>query len=429
MTFVSYAQNFEDVILWRALKHVNNGFYIDIGAQHPTIDSVSLAFYEHGWRGVHVEPTQQYSTLLRSARVDESVLQLAIGDQTKKLTFFEFEDTGLSTADENIARRHKEQGFYCRETSVPVLSLDTLLDQLSTQDIHWLKIDVEGLEKEVLQSWRLSTVFPWIVVIESTLPLTQEESHHEWEPLIIQKGYRFAYFDGLNRYYISHHHPELIKAFSTPPNVFDGFTLSGTSTSPFCSLLASQAQQAKTKAQQAETKAQQAETKVKQALADAQRLREQIVNLEGTLHHYQHRTVIVEQRIDDLLNSTSWRVTAPLRWLIKALRRGLYFASHVVRIGVRALLLPAMRFVLARQPLRKTFNSILKRFPSIAHNLNLLAIHRGIVPLSPEPPSVHSGPQPHSSPPEPALSPNAKRIYAQIKHTANAQTSTLDKNS
>ena len=54
---ISYAQNFEDVLLWRALKQVRNGFYIDIGAQHPEHDSVSKLFYDHGWRGVHVEPT------------------------------------------------------------------------------------------------------------------------------------------------------------------------------------------------------------------------------------------------------------------------------------------------------------------------------------------------------------------------------------
>ena len=54
--FVSYAQNFEDVMLWRALSHVDCGFYIDIGAHHPTIDSVSLAFYERGWTGIDVEP-------------------------------------------------------------------------------------------------------------------------------------------------------------------------------------------------------------------------------------------------------------------------------------------------------------------------------------------------------------------------------------
>ena len=52
MSFVSYAQNFEDVMLWRALKHIDCGFYIDVGAQDPVIDSVTKSFYDHGWRGV-----------------------------------------------------------------------------------------------------------------------------------------------------------------------------------------------------------------------------------------------------------------------------------------------------------------------------------------------------------------------------------------
>ena len=55
MKFVSYAQNFEDVMLWRALKHIKQGCYIDVGAQDPIHDSVSKVFYEHGWRGIHIE--------------------------------------------------------------------------------------------------------------------------------------------------------------------------------------------------------------------------------------------------------------------------------------------------------------------------------------------------------------------------------------
>jgi hypothetical protein len=42
--FVSYAQNFEDVMLWRAFRDVEQGFYVDLGAQDPLVDSVSLAF-------------------------------------------------------------------------------------------------------------------------------------------------------------------------------------------------------------------------------------------------------------------------------------------------------------------------------------------------------------------------------------------------
>ena len=56
MSIVSYSQNFEDVMLWRALKDVENGFYIDVGANHPAIDSVTKLFYENGWSGINIEP-------------------------------------------------------------------------------------------------------------------------------------------------------------------------------------------------------------------------------------------------------------------------------------------------------------------------------------------------------------------------------------
>ena len=106
MSFISYAQNFEDVMLWRALKHISEGFYIDIGAQHPTIDSVSKAFYDVGWHGVHVEPSSVYAELLRKERENDFIIQAAISDHCGMIDFFEVKDTGLSTGIEQYANQH-----------------------------------------------------------------------------------------------------------------------------------------------------------------------------------------------------------------------------------------------------------------------------------------------------------------------------------
>ena len=54
--FVSYAQNFEDVMLWRALSSVPDGFYIDVGAGDPDQHTVTRAFYERGWHGINIDP-------------------------------------------------------------------------------------------------------------------------------------------------------------------------------------------------------------------------------------------------------------------------------------------------------------------------------------------------------------------------------------
>lgn len=77
---ISHAQNFEDVMLWRALGGIPQGRYIDIGAQSPDIDSVSRIFHEAGWRGLHVDANVDYAAQLRAARPGDTVVQAAVTD-------------------------------------------------------------------------------------------------------------------------------------------------------------------------------------------------------------------------------------------------------------------------------------------------------------------------------------------------------------
>lgn len=250
-TFVSYAQNFEDVLLWRALQHVENGFYIDVGANSPLVDSISLAFYEKGWRGLNVEPSRAYLNELCEQRPRDINLHAALAAEPGLLKFHDIADTGLSTLREDVARQHADAGFAVREDWVTVLTLDDVLTSVPQADVHWMKIDVEGAEREVLQGWQSSPVRPWIVVIEGVTPDTHEPSHAEWEPMLLAKGYRYAHFDGLNRYYVSELQPQLATALAVGPNVFDKFQLSGTATSTFTSLLTFKLEETKTQLVQA----------------------------------------------------------------------------------------------------------------------------------------------------------------------------------
>ncbi|MFS2048310.1 FkbM family methyltransferase [Variovorax sp. Varisp41] len=233
--FTSYAQNFEDVMLWRALKHVPVGTYVDIGAQHPTVDSVSKAFHEQGWRGVHVEPVPYYAELLRQDRPDEVVLQLALSDSAGILELHVIAGTGLSTGvpsyAENLQTRH---GFSNEIVRVPTLPMRTALASLEGKEVHWLKVDVEGFEEKVLEGWNSETLRPWIVVIEATVPMSTELRFDGADAILVKAGYEFVYFDGLNRFYVASEHKELRAAFEAPPNVFDGARLSGLSSSAWC---------------------------------------------------------------------------------------------------------------------------------------------------------------------------------------------------
>ena len=226
---VSYAQNFEDVMLWRALGRVENGFYIDVGAFHPIHDSVSKGFYERGWRGIHIEANPAFAALIKQDRPDEVVLNVALAASQGHLMFNVFEDIpGESTGNQLYARSRMAEGVEMRTFEVPCCTLSDVFAQVNDREIHWLKIDVERMEAEVLSGWGQSGARPWIVVVESVLPHTTIENNTEWEHLLNERGYNNVYFDGLNRFYVSSNHSELSGAFLSGPNIFDGFMLNGT---------------------------------------------------------------------------------------------------------------------------------------------------------------------------------------------------------
>ncbi len=220
----SYAQNLEDVMLWRALGHIENGFYIDIGAQHPVTDSVSKAFYERGWRGIHVEPAKQYADLLRKDRPDEMVIEAAVSDRHGSALLYDIPDTGLSTLSPHIAEMHRATGRASQPARVSSLTLDDLFALAGPRDVHWLKIDVEGCEQAVLRGWRTSDARPWIICVECTVPNSRISASAEWEGLLISKDYKHVYFDGLNRFYAHYSNVSSAgQAFDSPPNVFDAY--------------------------------------------------------------------------------------------------------------------------------------------------------------------------------------------------------------
>lgn len=467
--FVSYAQNFEDVMLWRAFKHIEHGFYIDIGAQDPLIDSISLAFYEHGWRGVHVEPNSYYAEKIRRARPDETVIQAAVGAKAGILKFFEVSDSGLSTGDEKIAEKHRLGGFSVRETDVPLLALASILDQYSDREIHWLKIDVEGMEQQILQSWLPSTIRPWLVVIESTFPLTQEERHEQWEHLLLELGYEFVYFDGLNRFYVSKKHREIKGAFRFGPNVFDGFALNGTASAPFCNQLNKQILALQQEAERLSQMVAEREHETSEAQAQLRQSREKFGQYMRTFKQHEQelanqleKSNVYSQRLDEALgtakaynqrlenewnvtkakidelnrhahhwstmaenlkwdiqviySSRSWRLTAPFRrigaalsWWYSTIALFPRKIKAAIMAWVKLLLLYTMRFIVAHPTLKAQVLTWVKQYPSLETRLRRFAVVRGILPGVPEflAPKVLIG--------TPAVLPeSARRVYAKI---------------
>lgn len=225
--FVSYAQNAEDVVLWRALGDVvPRGRYLEVGANHPTVDSISRPFYDRGWRGVTVEPVAALVDLHREARPEDvqvhAVASVAGADE---VVLHEFPGTGLSTTVDELRDAHVRSGFEASETVVRSLTVDQILEDAGhTGELHFVVVDTEGSEGDVLAGFDLRRWRPWILVIEATVPNTGEPAHAGWEPGVLAAGYELCLFDGLSRFYVAEERAGQLRGrLSRPANVLDNF--------------------------------------------------------------------------------------------------------------------------------------------------------------------------------------------------------------
>jgi FkbM family methyltransferase len=225
--FDSYAQNREDVILFRALGHIRTGRYIDVGAYHPIDDSISWAFYQRGWRGISFEPVHELAELHRQLRPKDQLVEAVVtGTTDQSVTLHKIDGTGLSTLLDRVRDVHQHVGMQAHDVKVDAVRLDDVLDRSGWegQDIHFMTVDTEGSESDVLDTIDLTRWRPWVLVIEATAPTTTTPTFQGWEPKVLQAGYEFCLFDGLSRFYVAAEHADdLADPLRVPANVLDEY--------------------------------------------------------------------------------------------------------------------------------------------------------------------------------------------------------------
>lgn len=273
MTFISYSDNLEDVMLWRAFRDLDQGFYIDIRAGTHARGSVTQAFYEKGWCGLNVTTDSTANPARAKERPRDIHINCAVGssdtDQVKTLA----------------------------SIWQACLSVD--------QSVHFLHIDALGTQKNVILGNDWTQFRPWVVVIRLRSPEREQDSsevdsHEEWERLLLGHQYRFAYADGLSRFYVAEEHGELLQCFRHPPNVCDGY-------------LAESHQRAESALAEATLRLQAIETKYQEVLRQA-------LGAKFESDRAQAQQIELKAQLQAVHDSLSWRITSPVRNLQSFLR-------------------------------------------------------------------------------------------------------------
>jgi FkbM family methyltransferase len=286
MTVTSYAQFLEDVTLYRALAGVQNGFYIDVGAYRPEEHSVTKLFYDLGWSGINIEPCQVWFDELIKKRTRDINIHAAVSSAAGYVEIHGVAGSGLSTSIAPYADNYRSKGYEVKTFTVEARTLADICLQYVTSEIHFLKIDVEGSEREVLLGANFDKYRPWFVMMEATIPETETPCHTDWEHLLIDAGYSFAMAHRINRLYVANERMHLKSALVVP---IDDYKLAG----PDSEILSLRGEILSLR---------------NELVAFKSELKR--VNVRAEMDHRAHTSAIAQ-----IHDSLSWKLTAPLRKL------------------------------------------------------------------------------------------------------------------
>ena len=192
---LSYSQEGEDMVLSRYFEGQKSGFYVDVGAHHPSRFSNTFKSYMRGWSGINIDATPGSMRAFSKVRSRDINLEIAIGESNDGLHFYEFNEPALNSFTTELSRfRDQDDSPYriVAKTEVPTRPLSEVLQEHlpDSVEIDFLSVDVEGMDFEVLRSNDWDRFRPRLVLVElleSNLDAVNNNSLTEY---LAAKGYR-----------------------------------------------------------------------------------------------------------------------------------------------------------------------------------------------------------------------------------------------
>lgn len=157
---VSYSQFGEDAWIKRNLQVPEMGYYVDIGAAHPTKFNNTAMLHESGWSGLCVEPVAE--RVIQLIDHGRDVVAKPLTPDGEDVVFHQYDATdlsGINKIDEKIDKRAS------KDILMSSISVSDLLT-ITGNDIQFASIDTEGTELDLLESFIQERVFFDILVIE-----------------------------------------------------------------------------------------------------------------------------------------------------------------------------------------------------------------------------------------------------------------------
>ena len=185
----------EQELVREFFENKKNGFYVDVGANDPIIESQSYHLEKSGWMGLLIEPLSSYCNDLKEKRTGVVIQNACSAPENHLKTLRLLVAGGHSTLNENpIALGTKSQEY----VDVTCKTLDSILTENAVKlNFDFISIDIEGHELEMFKGFSIQKWRPKLVLLEDHV------LNHKKHKLMISNGYKLLMRTGLNSWYVS----------------------------------------------------------------------------------------------------------------------------------------------------------------------------------------------------------------------------------
>jgi FkbM family methyltransferase len=187
----------QEELIWEHFGFRRDGWFVEVGTNHPTEGSLTWMLEQKGWRGILIEPQERLFRLIEKLRPRSRGFRVACSSPEStgesELHIPEMSLDGFATLVPHVDDLEVR---YVRTERVPVATLDSVLAEPNPPQLDLVIIDTEGTELDVLRGFTLEKHRPGLVLIEDKGHSLDKHRH------LRAHGYRLFRRTELNNWYV-----------------------------------------------------------------------------------------------------------------------------------------------------------------------------------------------------------------------------------
>ena len=156
-----------DILIENIFRNQKNGFYIDVGCQHPIKNNNTYLLHKRGWSGINIDLDKDNIDLFNVSRISDDNINIAASNKINEVDLFFFhKKSPINTIDKKTSQFQKAKISSIKKIKTNTLNNIIKSSKYSNKKIDLLSIDVEGHELPVLEGLDFNKYRPNVIVVE-----------------------------------------------------------------------------------------------------------------------------------------------------------------------------------------------------------------------------------------------------------------------